>query len=303
MMPTPDERRRARERLALRAERAMGLNTVRPRRASLSAVAAEKAVEEVAPAENRRRAAAPPPGPVTPHPTQDAQASRPAAATPAIGLFGSIAQAPKIDDTPLVGEPLPPAERAIALQQLDAGQVKGCTKCRLSDTRTHTVFGEGSASARLMFIGEGPGENEDLSGRPFVGKAGQLLDKMIGAMGLSRELVYICNIVKCRPPNNRQPAADETAACTPYLLEQVSVIRPEVIVTLGLPSTQYVLSTKNSMSKMRGKWHAWRGIKVMPTYHPAYVLRQYTPQTREAVWSDLKLVLNELKIALPKRSG
>ena len=302
-MPTPDERRRARDRLALRAERAMGLNTVRPRRSTLSAVATERAIDEVAPVENRRCTADTPPPAVTAQPAQDAQASRPAAATPAIGLFGSISQAPKIDDSPLVGDPLPPAERAIALQQLDAGQVKGCTKCRLSETRTHTVFGEGAADARLMFIGEGPGENEDLSGRPFVGKAGQLLDKMIGAMGLSREQVYICNIVKCRPPNNRQPAADETAACTPYLLEQVSVIRPEVIVTLGLPSTQYVLSTKNSMSKMRGKWHSWRGIKVMPTYHPAYVLRQYTPQTREAVWGDLKLVLAELKLTLPTRPG
>ena len=181
--------------------------------------------------------------------------------------------------------------------------MKGCPKCRLCETRTHTVFGEGSPDARILFIGEGPGETEDLAGRPFIGKAGQLLEKMINAMGLKREDVYICNIVKCRPPNNRQPAADETAACTPYLLEQVSIIRPAAIVTLGLPSTQFILRTKNSMSKMRGQWHLWRGIKVMPTYHPAYVLRQYTPQTREAVWSDLKLVMSELKMPLPKRSA
>jgi DNA polymerase len=206
-----------------------------------------------------------------------------------------------LDDTPFTTPPLPTAQKTVALRQLDDTQVKGCPKCRLSETRTHTVFGEGSPDARLMFIGEGPGENEDLAGRPFVGKAGQLLEKMINAMGLKREDVYICNIVKCRPPNNRQPAADETAACTPYLLEQVSIVRPQVIVTLGLPSSQFILRTKNSMSKLRGRWHSWRGIDVMPTYHPAYVLRQYTPQTREAVWSDLKLVLTQLGLPLPKR--
>lgn len=194
-------------------------------------------------------------------------------------------------------------EKIAALKALDDGQVKGCTKCRLSQTRTQTVFGEGDPDAQIMFIGEGPGENEDLQGRPFVGKAGQLLDRMIVAMGLSREKVFICNIVKCRPPNNRQPAPDETGTCTPYLLRQIEIVRPKVIVTLGLPSTQYILQTKNSMGKMRGHWHDWRGIKVMPTYHPAYVLRDYTPKTRAAVWGDLQQVLTALGMPIPRRKS
>lgn len=198
------------------------------------------------------------------------------------------------------GAMLPREQKLVALQTLDDTQVKGCTKCVLCESRTKTVFGDGDVDARLMFIGEGPGENEDLEGRPFVGRAGQLLDKMILAMGLSRRQVYIANIVKCRPPNNRQPAPDETAACTPYLLEQIRVIRPQVIVTLGLPSTQYILRTKLSMSKLRGQWQSWRGIKIMPTYHPAYVLRSYTKETREAVWGDLRLVLAELGLSPPK---
>ena len=194
---------------------------------------------------------------------------------------------------------MPLAQKTVALKQLDETQVVGCTKCRLHETRTRTVFGEGNPDAQLVFIGEGPGENEDLSGRPFVGKAGQLLDRMIQAMGLSREKVFICNIVKCRPPNNRQPAPDETATCTPYLLRQLEIIRPKVIVTLGLPASQYILRTKISMTKMRGQWHDWNAIKVMPTYHPAYVLRAYTRQTREAVWNDLQAVLVELKLPAP----
>lgn len=298
----PDEKRRARARLALRAERAMGVKSVRGGVADVRTDVATKTAAEVAPLANRTQAARP--APIDPNqPPQDAQASRAPEKTPAINLFGKTADAPQPSDEPFVGDVLSTEKKVVALQTLDAAQVKGCTKCRLSETRTHTVFGEGSPDARILFIGEGPGENEDLSGRPFVGKAGQLLEKMINAMGLKREDVYICNIVKCRPPNNRQPAADETAACTPYLLEQVNVIRPEVIVTLGLPSTQYILRTKNSMSKLRGQWHSWRGVKVLPTYHPAYVLRQYTPQTREAVWNDLKLVLGELKLPVPKRGG
>ena len=293
-MATPDERKKARARLALRAERAMGVRSVRGRASDVSFSSTAKDAEAIA---ATLRVAGPPP--VTAPPPAPAAPKPPA---PPVNLFGTPAAAPPAAaDTPFEGEPLPAAARAVALATLDETRVKGCPLCRLCETRTQTVFGEGSPTARLMFIGEGPGENEDLTGRPFVGKAGQLLDKMIGAMGLRREDVYICNIVKCRPPNNRQPAPDETATCTPYLLEQVGVVRPQVIVTLGLPSTQYILRTKNSMSKMRGTWHDWRGIKVLPTYHPAYVLRQYTPQTREAVWNDLKLVLAELKLPLPGR--
>src|SRR5207253_5277845 len=139
----------------------------------------------------------------------------------------------------------------------------------------------------------GPGENEDIQGRPFVGRAGDLLNKMIAGMGLRREQVYITNIVKCRPPGNRAPAADETATCTPYLERQLEIIRPKVIVTLGLPATQYMLQTKTSMGRLRGQWQQWRGIKLMPTFHPAYVLRQYTPETRGAGRSVLQQVMDE----------
>jgi uracil-DNA glycosylase family 4 len=192
-------------------------------------------------------------------------------------------------------------EKRVRLRALDDNEVKGCTRCRLHETRTNTVFGEGNADARLFFIGEGPGENEDLSGRPFVGKAGQLLDKMIAGMGLRREDVFIANVVKCRPPGNRVPAPDEVATCTPYLERQLEVVRPTVIVTLGLPAAQYMLNTKQSMGRMRGQWQEWRGIKLMPTYHPAYVLRSYTEQVRATVWGDLKMVMAELGLPPAKK--
>ena len=186
---------------------------------------------------------------------------------------------------------------------MDEGEVKGCPKCALCQTRTNTVFGEGAADARLMFIGEGPGENEDLSGRPFIGRAGELLTKMIAGMGLTREQVYIVNVVKCRPPNNRVPAPDEVAACTPYLERQIEIVRPEAIVTLGLPASQYMLQVKTPMGKMRGQWHAWRGIRLMPTYHPAYLLRNYTGATRAAVWSDLQMVMKALDLKPPGKKS
>jgi DNA polymerase len=155
-----------------------------------------------------------------------------------------------------------------------------------------------------MFIGEGPGENEDLSGRPFVGRAGELLDKQIGAMGLKREQVFICNVVKCRPPGNRTPMPDEVGACTPYLLQQIDLIRPSVIVTLGLPATKFMLADeKIAMGKARGQWHVWRGIPVRPTYHPAYLLRSYTDTNRRLVWEDLQAVMDKLGIKPPKRRG
>ncbi|MFT3784618.1 MAG: uracil-DNA glycosylase [Tepidisphaeraceae bacterium] len=219
-------------------------------------------------------------------------------AAPAPAQAGDVLSGFGPNRPPFESAPHPREKKIELLQALDVNEVKGCTKCILHKTRTQTVFGEGDADAPLMFIGEGPGENEDLTGRPFVGKAGQLLDKMIVAMGLSRQKVFIANIVKCRPPNNRVPAPDEVSCCTPYLERQIELIRPRVIVTLGLPATQYMLQSKNSMSRMRGLWHAWRGIKLMPTYHPAYVLRQYTEQTRKAVWSDLQQVMVELGLKI-----
>ena len=194
-------------------------------------------------------------------------------------------------------------QKIIRLQQLDQNEVAGCTRCRLGETRTYTVFGEGDADAKIFFIGEGPGETEDQTGRPFVGRAGQLLDKMIGGMGLKREQVFIANIVKCRPPNNRVPALDEVATCTPYLERQIEIVRPRVIVTLGRPAATYMLNSKLSMGRLRGEWQTWRGIKLMPTFHPSYVLRSYTEEVRAAVWSDLKKVLIELGMPIPSKAS
>ena len=166
------------------------------------------------------------------------------------------------------------------------------------------VFGEGHPRARLMFIGEAPGADEDRTGRPFVGRAGQLLDKMIVAMGLSRESVYIANVLKTRPPNNATPTPDEARACAPYLFEQVRVVRPRVIVTLGLPAARVILESNESMGRLRATWarlelpdserYPGVGVDVMPTYHPAYLLRAYTPDNRAKVWSDLQQAMTRL---------
>ncbi|GJM17905.1 MAG: hypothetical protein DHS20C14_01180 [Phycisphaeraceae bacterium] len=174
------------------------------------------------------------------------------------------------------------------------------------------VFGEGDPRAGLMFVGEAPGETEDQTGRPFVGKAGQLLEKMIVAMGLSRERVYICNVLKTRPPNNQTPTLEEAELCAPYLLDQIRVVQPSVIVTLGLPATRLLLGVSDTMRALRGRFHEfppqadglgqgvyWKGApvrttQVMPTYHPAYLLRSYTPENRRKVWADLKLVMDRL---------
>jgi DNA polymerase len=199
-----------------------------------------------------------------------------------------------VGDGPSALPALSREEKIRLLAQLEEQQVRNCLKCRLSETRTQTVFGEGDVDAPIFFIGEGPGETEDQTGRPFVGRAGQLLDKMIVGMGLKREQVYIANIVKCRPPGNRAPAPDEVETCTPYLVRQIEIIRPKVIVTLGLPASKYMLSSTSSMGRLRGQWHEWRGIKLMPTFHPAYLLRSYTVENRQAVWSDLQKVMDEI---------
>ena len=187
------------------------------------------------------------------------------------------------------------AERLRVLGEIDQQEVKGCQKCELCRGRTHTVFGEGDVEAKLMFIGEGPGENEDLQGRPFCGRAGELLDKMILAVQFKREEVYIANTVKCRPPNNRPPTPGEIDACWGYLVRQIAVIQPTVIVTLGAPATKTLLQTTVGISALRGSWHSFTGLQpggpaipVMPTYHPAYLLRAYTPENRRKVWEDLK---------------
>ena len=290
----------ARARLALRAERAFGADAVLlPRGTGFQPVRATPEVE----------GPARPQAPARRHGLEarvTVKSPEPEAAKPTLDLFGNPAVKPGDPSAlPAFEGPPPPRGRRIELlQAMDDGEVKGCTKCDLSQTRTHTVFGEGDPEAAVMFVGEGPGENEDLTGRPFVGKAGGLLDKMIAGMGLKREDVYIANVVKCRPPNNRVPTAGEVAACTPYLDRQIEWIRPRVVVTLGLPATKHLLGLNLPMSRMRGQWHEWRGVKVMPTYHPAYLLRSYTEANRRAVWDDLRLVMAEVGLAGPgKKKG
>jgi len=167
----------------------------------------------------------------------------------------------------------------------DLGQ---CTRCRLHEQRTNIVFGEGNPEAELVFVGEGPGADEDRSGRPFVGKAGKLLDKIIEAMGMKRTDVYIANVVKCRPPENRTPERDEAATCGPFLFRQLGFIRPKVIVALGAPALQCLTGSREGITRIRGNWQEWHGIKVMPTYHPAYLLR--VPDKKKETWEDMKRV-------------
>jgi uracil-DNA glycosylase family 4 len=178
-------------------------------------------------------------------------------------------------------------------------EIGECARCGLAKSRNCLVFGEGDENARLMFIGEGPGHEEDLSGRPFVGRAGQLLDKMIAAMGLKRSEVYIGNIVKCRPPQNREPASDEVASCIPFLHRQIEIIKPRVICCLGRVATQNLLEVKTPVSRLRGNFTPWRGIRVMPTYHPVYLLRN--PASKREAWDDLQQIMKELD--LPERAG
>ena len=181
-----------------------------------------------------------------------------------------------------------------------AETVKSCTKCGLCERRKQTVFARGTGSAGVCFVGEGPGADEDAQGLPFVGKAGQLLDRMIEAMGLGRDEVYVCNVVKCRPPDNRKPEPEEMAACMPYLSEQLDLIAPKVIVALGATAVQGLLGTTEGITRIRGKWKTFRGeIDVMPTFHPAYLLR--TPAAKREVWEDLQEVLRRIGRSVPGR--
>jgi uracil-DNA glycosylase family 4 len=170
--------------------------------------------------------------------------------------------------------------------------------CSSLSSASRPVFGEGPANARLMFVGEAPGAQEDQTGRPFVGAAGQKLEQIIAAMGLERDDVYIANILKARPPDNRTPTIDEIEASAPYLCKQLDIIQPEVIIALGAPATKFILQTNEGISRLRGRWGAWEHedlrIPVMPTFHPAYLLRNYTQETREQVWSDIQKVVELL---------
>ncbi len=171
-------------------------------------------------------------------------------------------------------------------------QIKNCKKCRLREQRDKYVIGEGSLDAKIMFVGEGPGRDENRAGRPFVGRAGQLLDKILNSVDISREDIYITNVVKCWPPNNRNPRQDEIKACFPYLTSQISLINPKIIVTLGNFATKLLLNEQNKgITALRGKVFDWvGGIKIVPMFHPSYLLRNYTVEARKATWEDIKLV-------------
>jgi len=182
--------------------------------------------------------------------------------------------------------------QAHSLEELRVA-IGDCRRCKLWPGRTHLVFGVGNPHAKLMFIGEGPGREEDLQGEPFVGRAGQLLTDIITkGMGLKREDVYICNVIKCRPPENRNPEPDEVASCEPFLKKQIELVRPQIIVALGKFAVQTLLQSKVPITRIRGNWHTYHGIKLMPTLHPAYLLRN--PADKKLVWEDIKKVMKEM---------
>jgi DNA polymerase len=225
---------------------------------------------------------------------------------------------------PIPGEPEPtvaPGLLAAILNDKPAAlrvireEIGDCTRCKLSQARTNIVFGVGDPHARIMFIGEGPGADEDVQGEPFVGRAGQLLNNMIAAMGIRREDVYIGNVVKCRPPKNRAPERDESDTCGPFLMRQISVVRPEIIVALGATAAKYLLGASDSMANLRGRVYDFHPIlphtaperdpdfstKLVVTYHPAYLLRD--PRQKKETWLDLQIVMKHLGMTPPKRSA
>lgn len=211
------------------------------------------------------------------------------------------APAPRIT-TPSVADRTPalsPEERVVRLDSLRS-DVAECKRCKLCADRTQTVFGQGSTSPRLVIVGEAPGAEEDRTGEAFVGRAGQLLTKMLGAIGLAREDVFICNVLKCRPPQNRNPRPDEVGACRPYLHEQLEILRPEVVLALGSPAVRELLRTERGITRLRGRFaRTPDGWRVMPTYHPAYLLRK--PEAKREAWHDLKKVAAELGLEIPGR--
>jgi len=200
---------------------------------------------------------------------------------------------------PLPASRLAAEARPRALKAIQE-EIGDCTRCPLAYAGRHTiVFGEGDPNARLMFVGEGPGADEDASGRPFVGKAGQLLNNMIAAMGLTREQVYIANIVKCRPPSNRVPEPAEANTCSQFLLKQMDVVQPEVVVALGSTAATYLLGVRQSLAGLRGRWHRCRGAKLAVTYHPAFLLRD--PRQKAEAWKDLQMVMKEMGLKAPAK--
>ncbi len=229
--------------------------------------------------------------------------SRRASGSPAAGAPAASAAEGAIDPLPprkpvepaAAPASAPAAAELAAAKTLDGlrGVIGDCRRCRLHGARTQVVFGVGNPRARVVFVGEGPGRDEDLQGEPFVGRAGQLLTDIIEkGMRLSRADVYICNVVKCRPPQNRNPEPDEVATCSPFLHRQIELVGPEVLVTLGKFAAHALLSTDTPITRLRGQWQDFRGIPVMPTFHPAYLLRN--PAEKKTVWQDIKLVMTRL---------
>lgn len=272
------------------------LETARPAGGSLRA-AVRAAVAQSAGARAAAAPAAPPPAPVPPRnilqrnaaPAQaasaEAGAERPSAANPSAALA-----------------PAPPSlGTARSLEEIRA-ELGDCQRCKLAKGRKNLVFGAGNPRAELVFVGEGPGEDEDLQGIPFVGKAGQLLTKMIEAMGFDRGQVYICNVVKCRPPDNRNPEPDEVEACEPFLRQQLASLSPKVIVALGKVAAQALLRESTAISRLRGNWREYCGIPLMPTFHPAYLLR--SPEEKKKAWLDLQQVMKRFgKTPAPPKKG
>jgi len=205
-----------------------------------------------------------------------------------------------IPPAPEIGAAVAPADRSAALLQI-VEDIGDCKRCALHTGRHSIVFGQGDANARLMFVGEGPGADEDAQGLPFVGRAGQLLNNMITAMGLAREETYICNVVKCRPPGNRTPEPDEANTCSQFLFRQIDVVRPQVIVALGATAATYLLGARQPLAGLRGRIHAFRGMSLIVTYHPAYLLRD--PRQKKEAWADLQIAMKELGLKARARIG
>lgn len=215
--------------------------------------------------------------------------SRAVAATPVV--------IPVVQEASLFGTPTNVADDTLARIKADIGD--DCRRCNLCRKRKTIVFGDGNPRAELVFVGEGPGAEEDEQGLPFVGRAGKLLTQMIEAMGLKRSDVYICNVVKCRPPDNRVPEKDEVAECSPFLFRQIAVIQPKVVVGLGASALQALLGAPVAITKIHGEWIDWRGTKLMPIYHPAYLLRN--PPAKPDAWRDLQKVMAFLGLPMPKK--
>jgi uracil-DNA glycosylase len=242
-----------------------------------------------------------------------AAAEAPEPASPSSPSITSIPTAPQestiprrtlVSDQPVpplvsFGPVLPAAQRPAALAAV-RDLIGECQRCQLAQSRNKIVFADGDPNAQILFVGEGPGADEDAQGLPFVGRAGQLLNNMIAAMGLKREQVYIANIVKCRPPQNRKPETDEANTCMPFLERQIEIVRPRVLVALGATAATYLLGMRGSIASMRGRIHDYRGIQTVVTYHPAFLLRD--PTQKKEAWKDLQMAMSALGIKAPSRA-